>query len=88
MMKKLLKITKFLRCGKAHCFIKIYQILIQSLITQIEDLNEDCVKFSVPYLIYFLRNMPPKSVMVRSSQARSDRAGPGPKMIIRLINYI
>ena len=34
----------------------------QILIAQIEDLNEDCVKISGPYLLYFLRNKPSKSV--------------------------
>ena len=38
----------------------IYQI------TQIEDFNEDCVKISRPYLLYFPRNKLSKSVTVGS----------------------
>ena len=34
------------------------------MIARIEDLNEDCVKVSSPYLLYFTRNMPSKSVTV------------------------
>ena len=34
------------------------------LITQIEDLNEGCVKISRPYISYFPRNKPSKRVTV------------------------
>ena len=69
------------------------------MIAQIGKLNEDRLKISAPYLSYFLRNKPSKSVTVGPGQAGSDRvglgrAGPGrfiilndsagPKMVIHL----
>ena len=36
----------------------------QILIAQIEYLNEDCVGISGPYLVYFMRNKPSRSVTV------------------------
>ena len=66
-MKKLLKITKFLRYGKAQSFQTV-RYLLQILIAQIEDLNKDYVKISGPYLICFLRNKPSKSVTLGSGR--------------------
>ena len=40
-------------------------VIAQILIAQIDDLNEDCVEISGPYLLYFLRNKPSKRVTVR-----------------------
>ena len=51
-----------------------------------EDLNEDCVKFSRLYLLYFLRNMPSKSVMVGPSQFIVLNDSASPKMVI-CINF-
>ena len=43
-----------------------------------EDLNEDCVKISRPYILYFPRYKPSKNVTVRSGQliVLNDLAGP------------
>ena len=59
------------------------------MIAQIGKLNEDCVKISGSYLLYFLRNKPSKSDTVGSGQV-----GPGqfiilnysasPKMVIKI----
>ena len=59
-------------------------IVLKLSIAQIEDLNEDCVKVSGPYLIYFLRKKPSKSVTVGSGLfiVLSDSASP--EMIIKL----
>ena len=53
---------------------KISKISITT-IPQIKDLDEDCVKMSGPYLIYFLRNKPSKSVTVGSGRGRPGRVG-------------
>ena len=39
-----------------HIVSKLLKILIPNFITEIEDLNQDFVKISRPYLQYFLRN--------------------------------
>ena len=44
-------------------------------ITEIEDLNEDFVKISLSYLIYFSRNKPSKSVTVGMGRAGTGQAG-------------
>ena len=59
------------------------------LMAQIEDLRKDCVIITHPYLIYFPRNIPSKSVTVGPG-----RVGPGwftilddsycPKMVIKI----
>ena len=55
-----------------YCYIKPSEFKIsisiesydsQILIAQIEDLNENCVKISCPYPLYFLRNRLSKSFM-------------------------
>ena len=40
-------------------------------IAQMEDLKQDCVNISRPYLLYFSRNKPSKTVTVESGQTRS-----------------
>ena len=49
----------------------------QILISQIDDLNKDCVNSSGLYLIRFLKNKPSKSVTVGSVRVRSGRVGSG-----------
>ena len=58
------KLSKSLRCGKAHSFPTYQRYWFQLLIAQNGKLNEDCVKISGPYLLYFLRNKPSKSFTV------------------------
>ena len=49
-----------------NCYVPENRIVLtQRLIAQIEDLNKDCVKIPCPYLLYFWRNKPLKSVTVR-----------------------
>ena len=63
----------------------MYRFLI--FIAEIEELNQDCVKISRPYRLYFPINKPSKGVTVGSSQAGSDRfivlnVSARPKMVI------
>ena len=60
-MKKLLKII----------FQNNQKFQSQILITQIKDLNKDCVKISISYLLCFPKNKPSKIVTVESGQAGS-----------------
>ena len=86
------KIPKLLRCREAHSILNYQRYRSQILIAEIKDLNGECVKFWCPYILYFYRNKPSKSVKVRS-----DRAGLGlpgrfivlnnsaiPKMVLKL----
>ena len=62
---------------KAHSFQTIKEILI----TQLEDLNKNCVQISCPHMFCFQRNKPSKNVMIRSgrddsSLILSDSASP------------
>ena len=70
MMKKLLTITEIAMLPKITYFLKYQRYCIkegyQILIAKIEDLNKDYVKIRQPYLLYFLRNEPSKSVTVGS----------------------
>ena len=66
MKKKLLRIAKIavlLKRASMHLNNERYRS--QMMIAQIEDLHEDCDKISCPYLIYFPRNNPSKSVTFR-----------------------
>ena len=60
-------------------------INIEIQISQIEDLNEDCVKISRPYLLYFLRNKSSKSVTVGFGPFIILNDSTSPKVVIR--NY-
>ena len=61
MMKKTAENNQNLYVAVKRIFSKLS---IPNLIARIEDLNEDCVKISHPYLLYFPRNKPSKSVSV------------------------
>ena len=66
MLKKLLKIAEIATLPKS-AWSPNYQIyLYQILIGQIEDLNEDCIKISRPYIFNFLKNKPLKIVTIWS----------------------
>ena len=59
------------------------------MIAQIKDWNEDCVKISAAYLLYFLRNKSSNSVTDGSGRAGLSRSivlndSTGPKMVIKL----
>ena len=70
MMKKLLEITEIATLRKSPWLIGNYQrYRLQTFIAEIKDLNEDCDKISGPYLIYFMRNKPTKSVTAGSGRA-------------------
>ena len=62
--KEMLKITEIGTLRKSPWFSNHQRYWSQIFIAQIEDLNEDCVKISGSYLIYFLRNKSSKSVTV------------------------
>ena len=52
------KLPKWLRYRKTQSFETICDIDPTFLITQIDDLNQDCVKISRLYLLYFPRTNP------------------------------
>ena len=54
------------------------------LTAQIKDLNKDCVKISLPYLSYFPRNKPSKSVTVESGRFIILNYSASPKMVIQI----
>ena len=64
MMKKLLKINEIAALPKGAQFSSNHRYRSQILITQIEGLNEDCIKISLAYLLYFPKNNPSNSVAV------------------------
>ena len=68
-MKKLLEINEIATLQKSQQFLNYQRYQFQIFIAQIENLNEDSVKISDPYFIYFLRNKPSKSVIARSGRA-------------------
>ena len=68
MMKKLQKITEIATWPKTAYFPNYQRYRSQILIAQIQDLNEDCIKMSHPYVLYFTRNNPSKIVAVGSVQ--------------------
>ena len=63
-MKKLLKITVVATLMKSALFTNHERYRSQTMIAQIETLNEDCVNILRPYLLYFPKNKPSQSVMV------------------------
>ena len=71
MTKKLLNITEIATLRKSPWLSNYQRYQFQILIAQIEDLNEDRVKISGPYLVYFLRNRPSNSGIAGSGQAGS-----------------
>ena len=70
---------KLLNCYVAEKRIvsKLSMISIPNLIKKFENLNEDCVKISRPYLICF-----PKAVEKRRDRAGTGRVGPTPMIFI------
>ena len=73
-MKKLLKITEITTLPESAQFLNYQRYRSQILITQTEDLNEDCVESRL-YLFARSRNKLSKNVMVGLGQARSGQAG-------------
>ena len=69
-MKKLLKITEIERFQKSHNF----QTITNNIITEIEDLNEDCVKFHVS-IFYTFREISRQRTL-QSGWVGSGRAEP------------
>jgi len=65
MMKKLLKMTEIVTLSNT-AVSKLSKI--QNLIAQIEDLNENYITISRPYILYFPRNKPRRAL-------QSGRAG-------------
>ena len=55
------------------------------LIAQIKDLNENRVKISRSYLLFFLINKPPKRVMVGLGQFIVLNDSASPKMVMKII---
>ena len=53
-----------LGCRKAHNFPNYHRYQFHIFIAKIEDFNEDCIKSSRPYLLYYLRNKQSKSIAV------------------------
>ena len=72
-MKKLLKITEIATLSKSTQFPNHQRYQSQVLKEQIEDVNEDFVNISRPYILYFPINKPSKRVTVGL-----DQDGPGP----------
>jgi len=84
MMKKLMTITEIITLLKSAWFPNHRKYRLQILTAQIEDLNEDCVKISRSYLLYFPRDKPSKSVTDRPDRfiILNDRASP--EMVIKI----
>jgi len=73
MMKNLLKITEISTLPKNHIVSKLWKKWIPNFNSPtIEDLNEDCVKISRPYLLYYPKNKKTKSYVTDGP----GRAGP------------
>ena len=51
MMEKLLKITKIAKLAKSAQFRNCERYQSQILISQVDDLNKDCVKIVCPYFL-------------------------------------
>ena len=81
MMKELLKITEIATLSISGYFLNYRS---QIFIAQIEDLNEDFDKISPPYLLYFLRNKPLKSVTVGSGRSIILKDSARPKIVIKI----
>ena len=56
MMKKQLKITEIAAFPKKRIVSKLQRYRFQMLIVQIEEFNQDCLKISGAYLLYFMTN--------------------------------
>ena len=54
------------------------------MLTQMENLNEDCVKIPSPYLLYVSRDKPSKSTMVGSGRLFVLNDSVSSKMVIQI----
>ena len=63
-MEKHLKINEMTTLPKSALFPSLQRYRSKSLITKIEELNEDFIIFCMPYLLYLPRNKSSKSVTV------------------------
>ena len=64
MKKTAEEILKLLRCKKAYSYLNL-QLRYRSKISiaHIKELNKDCVNILLPYILYFPRNKPSKSII-------------------------
>ena len=82
-MNKLLKITETPTLpNSSQQFLNYRRYQFQILISQTKNLNEDGVNISRPYLLYFPRNSPLKSVTVHISSL------PEKSYILRFLRFI
>ena len=83
-MKKQLQITEIATLPKSAYFPNYQRYRSQILISQIEDLNEDCFKTPCSYLLYFPRNKPYKNVIVGSGRFIVLHDSASPKIVIKM----